>query len=226
MMMHAHEAKIIDSWHINAPHWVSAVRENQIESRNLITNMAIVRVITDHRPRSVLDIGCGEGWLTRALTTHGIKALGIDGIPYLIEQANITGGGQFRLASYAEIAAGILETQFDSIVCNFSLFGKASVETLVASMPTLLHSRGCLIIQTLHPMAVSDTLPYKDGWQAGSWQGFSAQFTDPAPWYFRTFASWIALFNRSGLQLLDLHEPLHPKTQKPASVIFVAQIKP
>lgn len=220
--MHSNEAKIMNSWRTNAPHWVKAVRESQIESRTLVTNAAIVGIINDQHPRSVLDIGCGEGWLTRTLTTQGIDTLGVDVIEYLIEQAQAMSGGRFQLASYAEIAAGILQAQFDSVVCNFSLFGQASVEVLATAIPTLLHPQGSFIVQTLHPM-MSDAQSYKNGWRTGSWQGFSTEFTDPAPWYFRTLSSWIDLFHHSGLHLREMHEPLHPQTQQPASVIFIAQ---
>jgi hypothetical protein len=56
----------------------------------------------------------------------------------------------------------------------------------------------------------------------GSWTGFSADFVDPAPWYFRTMETWIALIAGGGLRLCEVREPLHPATQKPASVIFIA----
>ena len=54
--------------------------------------------------------------------------------------------------------------------------------------------------------------------------GFSSDFVDPAPWYFRTLESWIQLFMTSGLRLVELREPIHPQTQKPASVIFIAEV--
>ena len=49
------DAKIIDSWHKNAAPWTAAVRDNQIESRRLVTNQAIVDAIRQslaaHRAR-------------------------------------------------------------------------------------------------------------------------------------------------------------------------------
>ncbi len=65
------DEKILDSWHKNAAPWSLAVREGQIDSRRLVTDSAIVGAVEEYgraytRP-SVLDIGCGEGWLARAL---------------------------------------------------------------------------------------------------------------------------------------------------------------
>ena len=60
-------------------------------------------------PSTVLDIGCGEGWLVRALAERGIRAIGVDVVPSLIERATQAGGGEFRVASYEMIAAGALD---------------------------------------------------------------------------------------------------------------------
>ena len=65
--------------------------------------------------------------------------------------------------------------------------------------------------------------PYADGWRKGSWAGFSDAFTDPAPWYFRTLGTWIAVLHDAGLALVEMREPVDPKTGRPASVIFVAK---
>src|SRR6476661_515666 len=156
------DAKIVDSWHKNAAPWTDAVRESQIESRRLVTNQAIIDTIVARRPRTALDIGCGEGWLTRALVDRGIQTIGVDVVPELIECATRAGRGEFRVTSYEGIASGALDLRVDIAVANFALIGKESVERLVASAPSLLVPRGALIIQTLHPVAATGDLPYKD----------------------------------------------------------------
>jgi 2-polyprenyl-3-methyl-5-hydroxy-6-metoxy-1,4-benzoquinol methylase len=218
------DAKIVDSWRKNAAPWTDAVRNSQIESRRLVTNQAIIDTIVARRPRTALDIGCGEGWLARALAERGIQTIGVDVVPDLIERATRAGGADFRVASYEEIASGALDVRVDVAVANFAMIGKESVNDLVASAPNLLASRGALIIQTLHPLVATGDHPYEDGWREGSWAGFSAAFSDPAPWYFRTTQTWIDVIVRSGLRLVELREPMHPISGKPASMIFVAEV--
>ncbi len=216
------DEKVLDSWHKNALPWTSAVRESRIESRNLVTNTAIIDAITARQPESVLDIGCGEGWLVRALADLGICGTGVDAVPELIERARNAGGGEFQVASYEDIAVGRLEITVDVVAINFALIGKESVEGLLRRTPRMLAPGGAVVIQTLHPLLTSGDAEYVDGWRAGSWTGFSDDFSDPAPWYFRTMESWVKLFVESGLCLVGLREPLHPVTGKPASVIFTA----
>ncbi len=215
------ESQIARSWIKNAAAWTAAVREGKIESRLRVTNRAIVEAVRDLSPRSVLDIGCGEGWLVRELVGHGINAIGIDVVPELIDAARSGGAGEFHVMSYEDIAGGALSVLVDVVVCNFSLFGKESVEALFRAVPALLTTKGAFIIQTLHPVTACGEQSYRDGWREGSWAGCGDGFSDPAPWYFRTLESWRRLFADSGLKLREMREPLDSDMQRPASVIFI-----
>ena len=219
---HSSEDEILDSWHRNALPWAEAIRNEKIESRRLVTNQAIVDAILDRSPRSVLDIGCGEGWLVRALSGHGMRVAGIDAVPALVEKARNSGGGEFHVATYDDISAGRFNIAVDVAVCNFSLLGDESVDEVFRAVPRLLNKGGVFMVQTLHPVVACGELPYQDGWRSGSWAGFGNEFTDPAPWYFRTLESWVDLIARSGLRLTAVREPIHPTLDKPASVIFIA----
>jgi hypothetical protein len=73
-------------------------------------------------------------------------------------------------------------------------------------------------------MATPEGVPYRSGWREETWSAFPSQFCSPAPWYFRTLPDWIEALLNSGLQLAHLHEPLHPKTARPISLILVASV--
>ncbi|SFD99360.1 class I SAM-dependent methyltransferase [Massilia yuzhufengensis] len=212
---------ILQSWSRNTDPWTAAVRSGEIESRVLVTNGAIVDAVRGRAPRTGVDLGCGEGWLVRALPE--VEMVGVDAIAGLVAQAQAAGGGEFRCLSYEQVAQGQLALSADIAVCNFSLIGDAAVRGLFQAAPSYLRPGGHLLVQTVHPLMACGDAPYVDGWRDGSWAGFSSDFSDPAPWYFRTIASWIALFEEHGLRLVELREPLHPRTGKPVSLILVGQ---
>jgi 2-polyprenyl-3-methyl-5-hydroxy-6-metoxy-1,4-benzoquinol methylase len=234
------EEEIIRSWHANAAPWSEAIRTASIASRNLVTDQAIIDAVktatsiaslTDIFGPRVLDVGCGEGWLARALYALGMRVSGVDIVPDLIAQANasipaadIGGTVAFQVQDYASIANRQWRGgPFDAAVCNFSLLGSESVDSLIAALPSYLEESGHLVIQTLHPAAACGAQPYQDGWREGSWQGFSGDFRDPAPWYFRTLESWTTLLERCGFDILECREPKAPGTATPSSVIWIGK---
>jgi SAM-dependent methyltransferase len=223
------ESQILKSWHINAQAWIDAISGNSIESRVLVTNQAILDEILFMNPRTVLDLGCGEGWLCGALQKKvpDCKLTGVDGIPELIQAAQIKYPGvMFLTYTYQAVAAGdfIPPLPFDTVVINFALFGDGLVVELLNRIRGLLAPGGSLVIQTLHPSAACGDQPYVDGWRDGSWKGFSDDFTETAPWFFRTMGGWIRLFAQTGYSLRRMLEPVHPASMKPLSVIFVLDV--
>jgi 2-polyprenyl-3-methyl-5-hydroxy-6-metoxy-1,4-benzoquinol methylase len=218
------EQQILTSWSGNAAAWTRAVRRGEILSRERVTNRAILEAISRCAPRSLLDLGCGEGWLAHHCARQGIAVLGTDAVGALTTFAadGAPPGARFQTLTHQEIAAGGLTERFDVVVANFSLLGHHSVESLFVALPRLLTAGGNLLVQTLHPLLACADQPYADGWREGSWTGFSPTFQDPAPWYFRTLESWVRLFQRHGLRLHDLIEPHDELSRQPASVIFRA----
>lgn len=214
------DAQIIRSWDINAASWIKAIKNREIESRNLVTNEAVISLIIKSHPDNILDLGCGEGWLANELASRGYRVFGIDGIKKLIDQAKISGDAGFDVCSYENLMKYIFKERFDCVVCNFSLIGKESTQAAIQSSSCLLRNKGRLIVQTLHPQIACGDLPYAEGWRLGSWSGFSNDFTEPAPWYFRTIESWITLFNDNNFKNIKMYEPMNPRTCKPASIIF------
>lgn len=218
--MAAPEDAILAAWRRNARPWAEAVRAQRIESRRLVTDQAIIDAAMACMPRCAIDIGCGEGWLVRALAGRGVDVLGVDAVPSLIEAAREQGGGRFEAMTYEQIAAGALQAKADVAICNFSLLGQVSTEAVLAAVPSLLEPGGVLLVQTLHPVVACGELPYRDGWREGSWAGCGDGFEQPAPWYFRTLGGWLDTFTACGLHLLRVDEPLHPHSGKPASILF------
>ena len=222
----SNEQKIINSWQVNAGNWIDIIDNNSIESRKLATNKAIVNAVCKSKPASVLDVGCGEGWLSKALQDTGIEIYGVDVIPELIDKAKQKVKGDFWVASYEDITIGkiVFPKLFNAIVINFALIAKESTENLLAALPRYLAPGGKLFIQTLHPHSRKVVDDYTTGWKEGSWDGLGEQFTMPYQWYFRTLEDWLILLGESGFSKVKIGEVLHPVSAKQLSVIFECEI--
>lgn len=221
------ETSITSSWHKNASAWVDIIARQGIPSRVLATNKAIIDAVMDQHPETVLDLGCGEGWLCRELEQYDIQVTGTDVSPDLIKQAAIKGKGKFYVASYEDISTGnfVFENRFDVIVINFALLGKESVENLLAKLPGLLQPGGVLLIQTLHPIVRMAAGDYTSGWKEGSWDGLGDQFVQPYQWYFRTLEDWLSLLQMSGFGSVQHTTVSHPETTAPLSLILTCRIQ-
>jgi 2-polyprenyl-3-methyl-5-hydroxy-6-metoxy-1,4-benzoquinol methylase len=204
------DEEIQRSWEANADAWSTAIREERLPSRS-VTSPAVLEMILRCNPTSVLDVGCGEGWLIRALTQRGIDALGVDGSEELIERARWAGHGRYRVATYQDlIAEEPGEAPYDVIVCNFSLFDR-DLAPLFRALRSMLTDNGSLVIQTLHPYTSLQGEPYQSGWRLETFASLGAGFTEPMPWYARTMEDWWLELDEAGLRIAQLREPRSPE---------------
>jgi 2-polyprenyl-3-methyl-5-hydroxy-6-metoxy-1,4-benzoquinol methylase len=217
-------ARMLQSWDSNADAWTNAVRERRIASRRAGTDNAIVAAVLRTKPSSVLDVGCGEGWLARVLAAEGCRVTGIDASEGLIASARSRGGGTFVAMTYAALGARAAELgpPFDVAVCNFSLL-EAELAPLLDPLRNVLVPHGRLVIQTVHPWVACGSEPYGDGWREETFASFGGGFTAPMPWYFRTLASWLEAIGASQFAVERIAEPVDSESGRPLSLLIEAK---
>ena len=212
--------RLSQSWTANADAWTRAVRADAIASRQAGTDAAVVEAVLRGLPPAgrVLDVGCGEGWLVRALAAVGVRARGVDRSAPLVEAARQL-GGDFEVVSYDQAAddPDRLGGPVDAVVFNFALLSDQVGGVLRAAASRL--DGGPVVVQTAHPVAVGG--PYRDGWREESFGAIGPGF-EPMPWFFRTFGSWVRVLDRAGLVLAEVAEPTDPETGAPLSLVLTA----
>lgn len=220
-----HAERLESSWRVNAQAWTHAVRTHRIASRRAGTDAAIIDAVLGTKAHRVLDLGCGEGWMARALVARGCDVVGVDASPELIAAARAMAGARYEIATYAELASRQRTSEaFDAGVFNFALLGE-DVHTALRAARQLLRTEGALVVQTVHPWSVGANAPYADGWRIETFDAFGGDFSEPMPWYFRTLGSWLEALLASGFVLGAMVEPLDVATGQPLSLLLRASSK-
>ena len=217
------EAQLQRSWIENAAAWTGAVREGRIASRRAGTDAAILEAVRQFPPCPVLDLGCGEGWLARALSAEGYSFTGVDASKSLIDEATKSGGGAFFQISYEDLAHDrSIEGPFGIVVANYSLLGR-DIHALLEKINSLLVKDGAFIIQTLHPLSQDPDARNEAGWRTEAFTDIGDGFTAGMPYYFRTFSRWVEDLTAANFAIIHCREPLHPDTGRPLSLLIVAR---
>ncbi|GAC1466319.1 MAG: hypothetical protein NVS2B14_10380 [Chamaesiphon sp.] len=218
------ERQIQQSWEANADAWSHAVQHSQIESRRVATDKAILQAVLRYQARRVLDVGCGEGWLTRAVAERGLEVIGVDSSHALIDCARHRGGGCFTVLTYEQIVSDPAKVgqPYDGIVCNFSLLGE-EIGDLLRTLRKKTVAGGHLFIQTVHPFTACQELPYVDGWRTETFDSFGGTFREPMPWYFRTVSSWLQQVSEAEWILQAFEETIHPDKKHPLSLLLICR---
>ena len=217
--------RLVPTWTTNADAWTAAVRGGKITSRRAGTDAAVVEAVVSGLPPAgrVLDVGCGEGWLARALGVLGAVVHGVDASAPLVEAARAEGGvgATFEVLDYEAAAAdpGRLGGPYDVAVFNFSLLDDRAAAPLRAARAAL-EQGGRVVVQTVHPLTAG--APYADGWREETFDGVEGDF-EPMPWFFRTLGSWVRVVTTAGLRVTEVLEPAHSETGEPLSLIVVAE---
>ncbi len=215
---HDAPARIRASWDRNAEAWIHAVRGRRIESRRAATDAAMVAAVRARAPARVLDVGCGEGWLCRALAGAGIDAIGIDGSAALVAAALDTGVRAHHVDYDALAREPLVLGRFDAAACNFSLFER-DLRPLLSALASLLRPAGTLLVQTVHPDTSGDD---DDGWREENFAPLGPGFASPMPWYRHGPHAWRRQLADAGFTAVHATPVHHPHSGAPLSVILRA----
>ncbi|MFQ5838925.1 MAG: class I SAM-dependent methyltransferase [Thermoplasmata archaeon] len=189
--------------------------EGDFWHRTLI-DPTLLRVIGTVEGQHVLDLACGNGYISRKLARLGARVTGVDASAPIIERARARESEEPLGIAYHVADAAHLEMledgTFDLVVCNMALMDIADAEGAIREIARLLRPRGRLVASLSHPcfdtgsasawvietVGLTTTVwrkvsryrePFKDWipWQVGPDQVYeTAAYHRPLSWYFRT----------------------------------------
>lgn len=149
------DARIAQAYTANAEFWIRIVRENLDPYRSGLTDPALLEQIGDPAGLTVLDAGCGEGYLARELTARGADlTIGVDTCAALVAAAAAHPAHDRRRAAYltADVAAVPLpDESVDLVVANRLPHDLTDPRRRFDEFARVLRPRGRFVMVTMHP---------------------------------------------------------------------------
>ncbi|MCY1143180.1 methyltransferase domain-containing protein [Actinoplanes sp. Pm04-4] len=171
------------------------------------------KTLGDISGRSVLDLGCGHGWLGEQLRSAGAVVTGIDGSAALLERA----ARNYPDIHFVEhdLTAGLPQPlqEYHAVVAHMVLMDVPELDNLVQDVRASLVDRGPFVFSILHPSffshepvedsgeryrRVTGYLDHERRWITSF--GGHHHYHRPLSWYFD-------LLTRHGFTVTALHEP-------------------
>lgn len=194
-------------------------------SNPMYTHLASVlwECLGDLTDRNVLDLGCGDGWLSQMMSKAGANVWGIDGAEKLLEFARLRCPG--REFVQADLAYGIpaQAQKFDRIVSTMVLMDIPDLTLLIQDVSRLLAKTGRFIFVILHPCFFQYKIHFAEETQ--EWFRRVTNYQDPQVWriesfgghnhYHRNLTYYTELLRANNLAITRLYEP--EWTPQPAS---------
>jgi SAM-dependent methyltransferase len=143
-----------DTYAQNSEFWVKIIRQGLDRYRTELTDAAVLGAIGPCGGLTVLDGGCGEGYLSRYLAARGATAFGLDTSGALVTAAEQEGERlglriKYQVASLEAIP--YTEKQFDIVVCNHVISDVAYPEAALTEIGRVTKPGGKLVLLMLHP---------------------------------------------------------------------------
>ncbi len=136
-----------DAWEAVAPRWAELVRGDTSDDDNLAAFLALL----PPPGHAVLDLGCGEGRLSRRLSRLGYHVVAIDASPTLVRLAREADpAGDYLVADAA--ALPLDDESFDLVVAFMSLQDMDDELAAVRETARVLEAGGRFCVAVIHPL--------------------------------------------------------------------------
>ena len=140
------------SWGKVAGWYNELLEEGEDTYQEKVIRPNLLRILNIKKGEEIIDVGCGQGYFSRALSQAGAKVLGVDVGGQLIKLAagQASKAEKFLVLS-AEKLTGIQENRFDAGICILALQNIKNLPAAVSEMSRVLKPCGRLVLVLNHP---------------------------------------------------------------------------
>ena len=234
---YAMEDRIQNQWEKNAEAFTDLIAGVGTPHHKSILNPCVEELLGDVKGKSLLDAGCGEGYLARHYTKKGANVVAIDLSPKLIETSKkITDSERldidYRVGDVCHIES-IPNGIFDIVLSNLVLLNIPCLDDALKEYNRVLKTGGYLVFSIVHP---AFNFYGSAAWEMGekdpdtnrreglffkvdnyfdereyerSWRTRKGEkFPAPISFFHRTLSTYLNSLMMNGFNLVDFKEPL------------------
>ena len=201
-------------WNKNANFWIKIIREKLDPFRLIVTNKAILEPFLKEKGWKVLDAGCGEGYLCRALAKLKHKPYGIDLSSKLIEAAKRLEekeklGIKYFLGDFRKTP--FPKNFFNAILSHHTINEIPNPEQAFKEFNRILKKKGKLVLLFLHPCFEIEPKNYFRKVKIKKSYYLVSGIKSPAPYFYLhlPLSQWITTLRKNGFSIIEIREP-HP----------------
>ena len=142
---------IATEWDVICEKREKTITQGKDVSLKYVTVPCIIRHISEERPKTVLDVGCGTGFLTNEIRKKVNCCYGIDASEKSIRLAKEKYGKNHITFKKSTIAEFCFEKKFDSCVANMVFMTDPDMLESLKNINKHLNVGGSLLIMITHP---------------------------------------------------------------------------
>lgn len=149
-------SKMDTSWN-NVADWYDELVEGDDDSyQTKVILPNLLRLVGNCEKQSIIDIGCGQGFFSRALRDAGASVVGIDLAPNLIktakekEEDKLNNKIDYRILSASSLS-GISDADFDKAISVLAIQNIEKYREVINEVSRVLKINGKFIIILNHP---------------------------------------------------------------------------
>ncbi len=156
------------SWDEVADDYNKTVGETGDSYHRTYVNPAIFDILGDIKGLSILDLACGQGYLSRILAREGAKVVGIDISDKMLEIARKSEESEPLGVMYIRCSSAdmneISDSSIDCIVSTFGFHDIKEIEGTIDECNRVLKDRGKLVFAIPHPLTYARRSQDEDGY--------------------------------------------------------------
>jgi SAM-dependent methyltransferase len=158
-----------------ADYWTTMIRDKINPFRKYVTDPALfTRLDAWAKPLSILELGCGEGYVVRRLAQQGHRVTGFDLSLPLLNAADLADQHSSDFVNGDVLRLPFCDGAFEAAVSNFLISELPDPAAAIAEVARVLKPGGRFLFEIVHPFCFTNNAGQSRGLQVPDY--FTSQF--------------------------------------------------